>query len=148
LPYGYYSFYYDGFPYYYYNSVFYKRTNDNYYEIVTPPLGARVTSIPNNSKTVVVNGNKYYESNGTHYQEELDGNNNVVYHVVGTNGELNQPKTPQVVYEAQVGDIVPQLPNNCSKIYLNGMKYYESPDNIYYQEVMDGDRIAYKIVGK
>ncbi len=148
LPFGYYSFNYDGYPYYYYNSVFYRRTDDNYYEIVTPPLGARVTSIPNNSKEVVVNGNKYYECNGTYYQEELDANNNVVYHVVGTNGELNQPKTPQVIYEPQVGDVVPQLPSGCSTVYLNGQKYYESTDNVYYQEVQDGDKIAYKIVGK
>ena len=93
LPFGYYSFYFDGFPFYYYNSVFYRRTDDNYYEIVSPPLGARVTSIPNNAKIVNVNGNRYYECNGTYYQEESDGNNNVVYHVVGTNGELNQYKS-------------------------------------------------------
>ena len=148
LPFGYYSFLYDGYPYYYYNSVFYTRTEDNHYEIVTPPLGARVTSIPNNSKEVVVNGNKYYECNGTYYQEELDSSNKVVYHVVGTNGELNQPKTPQVVYQPLLGDIVPQLPSGCSTVYLNGQKYYESTDNIYYQELQDGDKIAYKIVGK
>ena len=148
LPFGYYSFNYDGYPYYYYNSVFYRRTDDNNYEIVSPPLGAKVTSIPNSSKTVVVNGSKYYESNGTYYQEEADSNNNVVYLVVGTNGELNQPKTPQVVYEPQVGDIVPQLPSNCSKVFLNGQQYFESPDNVYYQEVTDGDKTAYKIVGK
>ena len=148
LPFGYYSFYYDGFPYYYYNSVFYRRTTDEHYEIVSPPLGARVTSIPNTAKAVVINGNKYYESNGTYYQEELDSNSNVVYHVVGTNGELNQPKTPQVVYEPQIGDIVPQLPANSTILYLNGQLLFESPDNVYYQEVLDGDRKAYKIVGK
>jgi len=148
LPYGYYSFYYDGYPYYYYNSVFYRRTEDNYYEIIAPPLGAKVTSIPDNSKVVVVNGKKYYESNGTYYEEQSDENGRVVYVVVGTDGVLNQPKTPQVVYEPQVGDIVPQLPSNCSTVFLNGQKYYESPDNVYYQEVQDGDKTAYKIVGK
>ena len=132
LPFGYYSFYYDGYPYYYYNSVFYRRTDDNYYEITAPPLGAKVTSIPSNSKVVVVNGNTYYECNGTYYQEEADANGQVIYVVVGTDGVLNQPKTPQVVYEPQVGDIIPQLPSNCSTVFLNGQKYYESPDNVYY----------------
>ena len=30
---------------------------------------------------------------------------------------------------------------------INGMNK-ESPDNVYYQEVQDGDKTAYKIVGK
>lgn len=148
LPCGYYSFYYDGYPYYYYNSVFYRRTEDNYYEIIAPPLGAKVTSIPDNSKEVVVNGKRYYESNGTYYEQQSDENGRVVYVVVGTDGVLNQPEAPQVVYEPQVGDIVPQLPSNCSTVFLNGQKYHESPDNVYYQEVQDGDKTTYKIVGK
>ncbi len=147
LPFGYYSFYYGDYPYYYYNSVFYRRTEDNNYEVVTPPLGAHVPTIPNNSKTVIIDGNKYYESSGTYYQEELDANNHVQYIVVGIDGVLNQPQS-QIYREPQVGDIVYQLPNGCSTIFLNGQKYYEAPNNLYYQEVQDGNRIAYKIVGK
>ena len=147
LPFGYYSFYYDDYPYYYYNSVFYRRTDDNNYEVVTPPLGAHVPTIPNNSKAVIIDGHKYYESSGTYYQEELDANNHVQYMVVGVDGVLNQPQS-QINREPQIGDIVPQLPNGCTTIYLNGQKYYEAPNNLYYQEIQDGDRIAYKIVGK
>jgi len=147
LPFGYYSFYYDDYPYYYYNSVFYRRTDDNNYEVVTPPLGAHVPTIPNNSKAVIIDGNKYYESSGTYYQEELDANNHVQYIVVGVDGVLNQPQS-QINREPQVGDIVSQLPNGCTTIFLNGQKYYEAPNNLYYQEIQDGNRIAYKIVGK
>jgi len=147
LPFGYYSFYWDDYPYYYYNSVFYRRTDDNNYEVVTPPLGAHVPTIPNNSRAVMIDGNKYYESSGTYYQEEIDANNQIQYVVVGVDGVLNQPQS-QVNREPQVGDIVPQLPNGCTTVFLNGQKYYEGPNNIYYQEVQDGDRIVYKIVGK
>ena len=147
LPFGYYSFYFDEYPYYYYNSVFYRRTDDNNYEVVTPPLGAHVPTIPNNSKGVIIDGNKYFESSGTYYQEELDANNHVQYKVVGVDDVLNQPQN-QGNREPQIGDIIPQLPNGCTTIFLNGQKYYEAPNNIYYQEIQDGDRIAYKIVGK
>ena len=148
LPFGYYDFYWDGYPYYYYNSVFYRRTVDNQYEIVSPPVGAKVNSIPSDAKVVVINGNKYYECNGTYYQEQLDANNKVVYIVIGTNGVLNQPSTPQVVQEPEVGDIYPQLPPNCTAIYLNGQKYYETPDHVYYQEILENGQTNYKIVGK
>ena len=148
LPFGYYDFYWDGYPYYYYNSVFYRRTEDNQYEIVAPPIGAKVNSIPSDAKVVTINGNKYYECNGTYYQEQVDANNNVVYVVIGTNGVLNQPSTPQVVQEPEVGDIVPQLPANSTAVYLNGQKYFESPDHVYYQEVIENGQTSYKIVGK
>lgn len=148
LPFGCYDFYWDGYPYYYYNSVFYRRTYDNQYEIVAPPIGAKVNSIPSDAKAVVINGNKYYECNGTYYQEQLDSNNRVVYVVIGTNGVLNQPNTPQVVHEPEVGDIIPQLPPNCSEVYLNGQKYFESTDHVYYQEIFENGQTGYKIVGK
>ena len=148
LPFGYYNFYWDGYPYYYYNSVFYRRTDDNQYEIVAPPIGAKVNSIPSDAQVVVINGNKYYESNGTYYQEEVDANNQVSYLVVGTDGVLNQPSTPQTVYQPTVGDVIPQLPANCDTVYLNGQKYFESPDHVYYQEVIEEGKTAYKIVGK
>jgi len=148
LPYGYYNFYWDGYPYYYYNSVFYRRTDDEQYEIVAPPIGAKVNSIPSDAQVVVINGNKYFESNGTYYQEEVDSNNQVSYLVVGTDGVLNQPSTPQTVYQPTVGDVVPQLPANCDAVYLNGQKYFESTDHVYYQEVIEEGKTAYKIVGK
>ena len=77
-----------------------------------------------------------------------DANNKVVYVVIGTNGVLNQPSTPQVVQEPEVGDIYPQLPPNCAAIYLNGEKYFESPDHVYYQEKIENGQTNYKIVGK
>ena len=147
LPFGYYSFYWNDYPYYYYNSVFYRRTDDNNYEVVQPPLGAHVPTIPNNSKQVIVDGNRYFESSGTYYQEEVGTNNTVQYVVVGVDGILNQPQS-QMKMEPQVGDVVPQLPSGCTTVYLNGQKYFEAPNNVYYQEIQDGNGIAYKIVGK
>ena len=72
----------------------------------------------------------------------------MTYLVVGTDGVLNQPSTPQTVYQPTVGDVIPQLPANCDTVYLNGQKYFESPDHVYYQEVIEEGKTAYKIVGK
>jgi hypothetical protein len=37
----------------------------------------------------VIDGQKYYEQNGTFYKEQVDQNNRLSYKVVGTDGVLN-----------------------------------------------------------
>jgi len=168
LPYGFFSFYIGPDPFYFYNGIYYRRVDD-YYEVVAPPLGAKVPRLPRGAKVTVIDGNKYYVYQGTYYIEEVNENNKVFYKVVGTNGVLNQqPQAPTVqgtvpapnapaptpspaapiVKEPQVGDIVNQLPENSQPVYLNGKKYYESPEKVYYQEIIDNGKTIYKVVGK
>ena len=75
-------------PYYYFNGIFY-RPHANQYQVVAPPLGAVVNKLPSGAKVRVIDGQKYYEQNGTFYKEEVDQNNRLSYKVVGTDGVLN-----------------------------------------------------------
>ena len=61
----------------------------NQYQVVAPPLGAVVNKLPSGAKVRVIDGQKYYELNGTFYKEEVDQDNRLSYRVVGTDGVLN-----------------------------------------------------------
>jgi hypothetical protein len=99
------SFYIGPNPYYYFNGIFY-RPHANQYEVVAPPLGAVVNKLPSGAKARVINGQKYYEHNGTFYKEVLDQNNRLSYRVVGTDGILNTnpDNIEENTTETQVGD--------------------------------------------
>ena len=151
LPIGYTSFFLGGMPYYYANSVYYRRVNENNYEVIAPPLGAKLPQLPKNARVVYIDGNKYYELDGKYYQEELNSRNQVLYTVVGTNGSLNQPSSQgnaNTYHEPQVGDVYNQLPEQCELVTLNGKQYYLSKSNIFYEAVRNGNGVVYKVVGK
>ncbi|MFP5039852.1 DUF6515 family protein [Parasediminibacterium sp. JCM 36343] len=152
LPYGYYNFWLGNSWCYYYNDVYYRRVADDNYEVIAPPLGAKIPQLPSHAKAVMIDGKQYYECEGTYYREELNANNQVLYTVVGVNGVLNQQggggQQQQIYVEPQIGDIVPQLPSDCKPVYLNGQQYFLSSANVFYQQVTDGNNTAYKIVGK
>ena len=148
LPYGYYSFYYDDYPYFYSDGLFYSYDNSEY-TVVEPPIGAEVTSLPSNAQSIVINGQQYYEADGVYYEPITKDDGTVAYQVAGKDGELNTSGDNQDAQQApQVGDIVTTLPDQCRKININGEKFYVSPDGYYYQEAKDqnGNKV-YKIVG-
>ncbi len=149
LPYGYYPFYWGDYQYYYSDGLFYQY-DDSQYTVVEPPVGAEVTTLPDNAQSIMINGVQYYEVNGVYYQPVTKDDGTVVYEVVGKDGELNtkdgsqlqQPQGPQM------GDIVTQLPDDCRKIKVSGQKLWVSPDGIYFQELVDANGVTtYKIVG-
>ena len=97
-------------PYYYYNGTFY-RPSANQYEVVAPPLGATVNKLPQGSTVRVINGEKYYEMNGTYYQEQLDDKDRLSYRVVGTDGVLNTDVNRENTFnEPQTDDKTVQFP--------------------------------------
>jgi len=150
LPYGYYPFFWGDYQYFFCDGLFYTYADDEY-TVVEPPVGAEVTSLPDNAQSIVINGQQYYECNGVYYLPVTKDNGSTVYEVAGKDGVLNttdstvqdaQPQAPQI------GDIVTQLPPNCRKLKINGDKLYVSPDGVYYKEQVDpsGNK-TYKIVG-
>lgn len=148
LPYGYYSFYYDDYPYFYSDGLFYSYDNSEY-TVVEPPIGAEVNSLPSNAQSIMINGQQYYEADGVYYEPITKDDGSVVYQVAGKDGELNTNDGNQDAQQApQVGDMVTTLPDQCRKININGEKFYVSPDGYYYQEARDqnGNKV-YKIVG-
>jgi hypothetical protein len=151
LPFGYYPFYWNDALYYYYGGVFYTPYDGGGYEVTTPPLGAAVPNIPEGARSIVINGQQFYELNGVYFKAVTNDQGKAVYEVAGRDGVLNTDGSnaaPQAdVSTPQVGDIVNELPDNCRKVTLNGKRFFVSPNGIYYQSYTDaqgnaGYRIA------
>ena len=148
LPFGYYPFSFGNNNYYYNNNTFYRRYNDENYEVVIPPIGAKLPNLPTNAKPVTIDGIRYYELGGTYYQETANNNNQLLYEVVGTNGQLNTSANKPLNKQPIEGDIVDKLPEQSRTVSVNGQTFYVSPSNIYYQEFTDADGTFYKVVGR
>jgi hypothetical protein len=146
LPYGYFPFYYGPDMYYAYDGVYYRQNNDHY-EVIAAPVGAEVPKLPSHAKSIMINGEQYYEQSGVYYREVVHPDNTKGYLIAGKDGVLNtgQDAQPQM---PKVGDIVDQLPQDCRTVTLNGKKFYVSPDDIYYEETVDnGGNTTYKVAG-
>jgi hypothetical protein len=108
-----------------------------------------VSSLPKGATVAMVNGEKFYEFNGTYYKEGTNNKNEPVYTVVGKNGEVNNSNEPELENNQplQVGDIISVLPDNSRQVNINGQTLFVSPDNIYFkQRTVDG-ATAYEVVG-
>lgn len=97
LPYGYYPFYFGDDQYYYNNGLFYQPyygdgdsgTSTQQYEVVAPPMGAIVPTVPQDAKGITIDGLQYYESNGIYYQPVTTSDGTTGYKIVGKDGQLN-----------------------------------------------------------
>ena len=151
LPFGYYPFYWGAGLYYYYNGIFYCPYDNGGYQVVTPPLGAAVPSLPEGATAIKIDGVQYYEASGVYYKVVVDDKGKTTYVVAGRDGELNTDDSatdPNAsVAMPKVGDMVNQLPDDCHKVILNGKHYFVSPDGIYYEKVTDPNgNAAYRII--
>lgn len=151
LPYGYYPFWWGPNQYFYSDGLYYQYL-DNQYQVVEPPVGAAINTLPDNAQSIVINGIQYYELNGVYYQPITKDDGTVVYQVAGKDGELNTDDgSGQIAGAAplpQIGDIVNSLPEGTRTIRINGQKLYVSPDDYYYQDARDeNNNKVYKIVG-
>lgn len=150
LPYGYYPFYF-GADQFYYSGGFFYRQYDNEYKVVVPPVGAQVPSIPSDATEVTINGQTYYEYKGVYYSISQDSNGKTVYVVAGKDGVLDTANGANGNNGAatlpQVGDVVDQLPDGSRDVMIKGQKYYVSEDGVYYEQVVDGDKVTYKVIG-
>jgi len=151
LPFGYYPFYWGDALYYYYGGVFYSPYDGGGYQVTVPPVGAAIPSLPQGAKSIMIDGQQFYELNGVYYKAVINDQQKTVYVVAGRDGVLNTDGSNVAdgseVAAPQVGDIVNELPDGCHKVTLNGKKYYVSPNDIYYQAYTDqngneGYRIA------
>lgn len=157
LPFGYSTINIGPNPYYFYQGIYYRPYQYGGYEVIAPPLGATVRSLPGGTKVTVIDGQKYYELGGTFYEEVISTNNELNYRVVGTDGVLNTenntqaiqpPVQPNIPNVAPVpGSRVDQLPADCRTVVINQQKYYVSPAGIYYQEVIDNNTVRYEVAG-
>jgi hypothetical protein len=156
LPFGYSRVYVGSYPYYYYGGIYYQQYN-NSYQVVDPPLGAKLPALPNNAREVLINGDRYFEDNGTYYMEEYNINNQRLYTVVGVHGKLDENTVDQVLHGTASNNnistekdqvIYTTLPDNCTKVAIDGHEYFRSPTDDYYEAITDGDHTGYRIVSK
>lgn len=161
LPRGYWPLTWGGYPYYYYNGIFYRQA-DRDYEVVQAPVGATVPAIPRDAGAVVIDGEKFYEYNGTYFKELIKPNGEIWYTVEGKHGVLNTDRNnsaapaPQPAPAAAepannkpgIGDVIDKLPNDYKTVVINSKKYFVTPDNVYYEEFVDGKQVRYKVAGK
>jgi hypothetical protein len=149
LPYGYYPFYFGSDLYYYAGGAFYRPYDNGGYVVTTPPVGASVPKLPRGAKSINIDGQQFYEFNGVYYNVIVNDKGEQVYVVAGKDGTLNTGNINNGNYsnlQPHVGDVVPQLPDDCHRVKLNGERYFVSPDGIYYVEITDGQgNTAYRI---
>lgn len=151
LPFGYYPFYWGSGLFYYYNGIFYSPYDNGGYQVVTPPLGAAVPSLPEGATPIKIDGIQYYEASGVYYKVTVDDKGKTMYVVAGRDGVLNTDDSatdPNAdVAMPKVGDIINQLPDDCHKVILNGKHYLVSPTGIYYEKIKDPNgNTAYRII--
>ncbi|MVN23399.1 hypothetical protein GO621_17890 [Mucilaginibacter sp. HMF7410] len=177
LPFGYYPFYFGGYPYYYNEGLFYQPYNDGY-QVVAPPVGAEVPRLPRGAQEIVIDGQQYFEKDGIYYQPVINEDGKKVYRVAGKDGVLNtdsgvqQPEDQQQEQQhaynnnnnnnnynnntdnnqnpvslPRVGDVVNSIPPDSRAVRINGEKLFVSPDGVYYQEDNSGNSRIFKVVG-
>ncbi len=157
LPRGYWPLRLGGYPYFYFNGIFYRQSNNDY-EVVQAPVGADVPSIPRDSKAMVIDGEKYYEYNGTYFKDHIKPNGELWYTVEGKHGVLNTdrnsiaennpPMQQQQDNKPAIGEVFDKLPADYKTVVINSKKYFLSSNNVYYEEVIDGKQVRYKVAGK
>jgi len=145
LPFGYYPFYYGSDQYYYSGGLFYRQYENNY-QVVIPPVGAEVPNLPTEAELVTIDGVDYYEYKGVYYTQGTNKDGKAVYIVAGKDGVLNTTDGP--VDTHQIGDIINVLPDGCREVTIKNEKYYVSPDDVYYEEVINGNTTSYRVIGK
>ena len=91
-------------------------------------FGVMLATLPDNSDTVIVEGDTYYYNNNTYYQEVAD-QGEIVYEVI----------------PPPIGAVVVTLPPDCSKLEVNSVTYYVTPDkNTYYMPQTGGYIVVVK----
>ena len=71
-------------PYYYYYGAFYQPLPYNAgYQVIAPPVGARIPELPNGYDQVYIDGIPYYVFDGIYYRAVVDNQGYTWYEVVG-----------------------------------------------------------------
>ncbi len=145
LPVGYYSFFWNSYPYYYCDGLFYQSYADGSYKVAAPPIGAEVPSLPIDADIITIDGNPYFEYNGIYYESVIKPGGEFAYKVVGKDGILNTGAEPDPALPL-VGDMTDRLPDGSHQVKLSGKSYWVTPDQIYLEEVNQDENRSYHVV--
>jgi hypothetical protein len=119
------SIHFGGDDYWYDRGHFY-RPFGSYFQLVVPPFGLRIGTLPYGYRSFYIGPNPYYYYNGIYYRPYANE-----YEVVAP----------------PLGAVVDQLPPGARPKVIDGQKYYEL-NGTYYQEQLDAqNRLSYTVVG-
>ena len=109
-----------------YDRGYYYRPYGSYFQMVVPPFGLRIGTLPFGYRSFYIGPNPYYYYNGTYYRPYANE-----YEVVAP----------------PLGAVVRQLPPGAKPKVIDGQKYYEL-SGTYYKEQLDSEnRLSYTVVG-
>ena len=118
IPYG-------GYIYRYQAGCFY-RPYGSAYEVVPPPFGIQITTLPYGYMSFYLGPNPYYYFNGIFYKPHANQ-----YEVVAP----------------PLGAVVNKLPSGAKVRVIDGQKYYEQNGTFYKEEVDQNNKLSYRVVG-
>lgn len=118
LPFG-------GYNYRYRDGYFY-RPYGSYFQLVIPPFGIRIATLPYGYRSFYIGPNPYYYYNGTFYRPYANE-----YEVVAP----------------PLGAVVDQLPPGARPKIIDGQKYYELNGTYYKEQLNAENRLSYTVVG-
>lgn len=145
LPAGYYAFWWNSYPYYFADGLFYQSYADGSYKVAAPPVGAEVPSLPVDAELLTIDGHPYYEYKGIYYESEIHPDGRIFYKVVGKDGILNTVSAADPALPL-VGDMCDALPEGSHRVTLSGKTYWVTPEEVYLEEVKKDKATAYRVV--
>jgi hypothetical protein len=145
LPLGYYSFFWNSYPYFYCDGLFYQSYSEGSYKVTAPPVGAEVPSLPIGAEILTIDDNPYWVYKGIYYESVIHPGGQFAYRVVGKDGISNgaaeaDPSLPLI------GDMTDKLPDGSRQVKLSGKEYWVTPDEIYLEEFKKQDKLRYRVV--
>jgi len=131
--------------YYYYKGIYYRPYGTGFM-VIAAPMGAVVYQLPPGATRTEIDGEKYYESNGTYYKEGIDSGNRFSYTVVGADGESDQDSHAGQSSTTKVGYRTDELPAHCRPVMIDGERLYATASGQYYKKIFEGDKVYYELV--
>ena len=115
-----------GIPYRYQQGYFYRPYGSSF-QVVIPPIGVRIATLPVGYRRMYVGPDPYYFYNGVYYRSHADNE----YEVVAP----------------PLGATVNSLPAGAKATVIDGNKYYELNGTYYQEDITDDNKLVYTVVG-
>jgi hypothetical protein len=116
-----------GGSHYRYQRGYYYRPYGASFQVVVPPFGIRIGSLPIGYRRVYVGPDPYYYYHGTYYRP-----------YAGNQYEVVAPP---------LGAVVDELPVGAKVAVIDGQKYYELNGTYYQEEITPDNELQYTVVG-
>ncbi|HEV8284344.1 MAG TPA: DUF6515 family protein [Chitinophagaceae bacterium] len=119
------SVHFGGYDYRYHHGYFY-RPYGSVFQVVVPPFGIRIATLPYGYRSFYIGPHPYYYYNGTYYRPYANE-----YEVIAP----------------PLGAVVDELPPGAKPKVIDGQKYYELNGTYYKEELDANNRLSYSVVG-